>query len=351
MQYAERLLEGNTVPDWMTRIGIRQLLADRLATETSPTIEADMRRKMAMVQELSTSVIAVEQEKANEQHYELPTDFFLKVLGPRLKYSSAYFESADETLEAAECVMLRLYCQRAGLEDGMSVLDLGCGWGSLTLYIAENYPKCKVTGLSNSWTQREYIEGRARVMGLSNVTVITADVATVRTLDRAPATFDRIFSIEMFEHMSGYRSLLEKISGWMKPDSRLFVHVFCHSRYAYRFETEGPSNWMGRYFFTGGTMLSDDLLHFFQSHLHIIDRWRVDGRHYAQTSECWLQNMDRSIKDIRPILRSTYGASEAVKWEAYWRVFFMAVAELFGYNNGSEWFVSHYLFSPRPSKK
>jgi cyclopropane-fatty-acyl-phospholipid synthase len=351
MEYAERLLERNAVPDWISRIGIRRLLAERIASESSPTIEADMRRKMAVVEELSSSTIAVEQEKANEQHYELPTEFFLKVLGPRLKYSSSYFESPDTTLEAAENVMLRLYCQRAGLADGMCVLDLGCGWGSLTLYIAENYPKCSVTGMSNSWTQREFIEGRAREKGLSNVRVITADIATVKKLDNAPAYFDRIFSVEMFEHMTGYRSLLEKVSGWMKQESLLFVHIFCHAKYAYRFETEGASNWMGKYFFTGGVMPSDDLLHFFQSHLHIVDRWRVDGRHYAQTSECWLQNMDRNIAEIRPILRVTYGFSEAVKWESYWRVFFMSVAELFGYNNGGEWFVAHYLFSPRPAKK
>jgi cyclopropane-fatty-acyl-phospholipid synthase len=344
----ERLLERNLVPDWLLRIGIRRLLAERLAGEAGANVEEDMRRKVAVVRELSEAPIAIEQEKANEQHYELPTEFFLRVLGKRLKYSSAYFESADATLDAAEESMLRLYCQRAGLVDGMSVLDLGCGWGSLTLYIAENYPNCSITGLSNSWTQREHIEGHARERGYKNVNIITADIAKVEKLDKdkAPPTFDRVFSIECFEHMSSYRDLLEKISRWMKPESRLFVHIFCHAQYAYRFETEGASNWMGRYFFTGGTMPSDSLLSWFQAHLQIIDRWRVDGRHYAQTSECWLQNMDANIDEIRPILRSVYGETDATKWEAYWRTFFMSVAELFGYKRGSEWYVAHYLFAP-----
>lgn len=250
MRTAESLLERNAVPDWALRVGIRRLLVERLAGEAGVDVEDDMRRKMAMVRELTAAPIAIEQEKANEQHYELPTEFFLKVLGPRLKYSSAYFESANATLGAAEDSMLRIYCQRAGLQDGMSVLDVGCGWGSLTLYIAENYPKCTVTGLSNSWTQRKHIEGEAAKRGLKNVNILTEDLAKVTKLENAPPTFDRVFSIECFEHMSGYRGLFEKISKWMKPESRLFIHVFCHAKYAYRFETEGPSNWMGRYFFT-----------------------------------------------------------------------------------------------------
>jgi cyclopropane-fatty-acyl-phospholipid synthase len=252
MRAAEALLDRNAVPDWLLRIGIRRLLVERLQGEAGATVEEDMRLKLAMVRELAQSDIAIEQEKANEQHYELPTKFFLKCLGPRRKYSACYFETANATLAEAEESMLRLYCQRAGLVNGMNVLDLGCGWGSLTLYIAEHYPKCKITGLSNSWTQREFIEGEARANGFRNVTIVTADVAKMPNVDTAP--FDRIFSIEMFEHMSSYERLLEKVSKWMKPDGRLFVHIFVHAKYAYRFETEGPTNWMGRYFFSGGTM-------------------------------------------------------------------------------------------------
>lgn len=350
MSVAENLLERNAVPDWLVRVGIRRLLAERLSGEAGLNVEDDMRRKVGVVRTLTAAPIAIAVEKANEQHYEVPTDFFRRVLGPRLKYSSGYFESPSSTLAAAEESMLRLYCQRAGLEDGMTVLDLGCGWGSLTLYIAENYPGCSITALSNSWTQREFIETRARERGFLNVSVITADIAKVESLEGAPATFNRIFSIECFEHMSCYRDLLAKVSRWMRPSSRLFVHVFCHAKYAYRFESEGAGNWMGKHFFSGGTMPSDDLFTFFQEHVHIVDRWRVDGRHYAQTNECWLQNMDAELAVIRPILRSTYGEANVTKWEAYWRTFFMSCAELFGYNGGGEWFVSHYLFAPVASR-
>lgn len=347
MQIAERLLERNAAPDWITRIGIRRLLADRLGGETSATVEEEMRHKMSMIKSLKTKEIATKQEKANEQHYELPTEFFLYTLGKRRKYSSCYYESPDATLDAAEESMLRLYCQRADLKDGMSVLDLGCGWGSLSLYIAENYPNCKITCLSNSWTQREFIEGEARRLGYKNLKIVTGDIKKIERLDGSTNWFDLIMSVEMFEHMKNYGALLEKISKWMKRDAKLFIHIFCHSKYIYNFETEGSSNWMGRYFFTGGTMGSDDILSYFQDHVKVVDRWRVDGRHYAQTSEHWLQNFDRNIDKIRPILRSTYGAGEATKWEAYWRTFYLAVAELFGYNGGQEWHVAHYLFEKR----
>eukprot|EP00177_Eucheuma_denticulatum_P004089 GFKZ01007403.1.p1 GENE.GFKZ01007403.1~~GFKZ01007403.1.p1 ORF type:complete len:350 (+),score=53.30 GFKZ01007403.1:193-1242(+) len=344
MRVAESLLERNAAPDWLTRIGIRRLLAERLEGEASNNIEEEMRQKMSMIESLRENTIAVEQEKANEQHYELPTDFFLHTLGDRMKYSSCYYESSEASLNTAEESMLRLYCQRAGLKDGMSVLDLGCGWGSLSLYIAENYPGCKVTGLSNSWTQREFIEGRAREKGFKNVRIVTGDITKIERVEGTSGLFDLVFSIEMFEHMKNYGKLLEKVSRWMKKDGLLFVHIFCHIKYIYNFETEGPSNWMGRYFFTGGTMGSDDILSYFQDNLKIVDRWRVDGRHYAQTSEHWLQNFDRNIDKIRPILRATYG-NEATKWEAYWRTFYLAVAELFGYNDGQEWHVAHYLFA------
>lgn len=346
MQFAEWMLERNRAPDAIVRAGVRRLLAQRLEQESGPTIEEEIVRKMERICALKEKPVAVMQEKANEQHYELPTELFLHTLGARRKYSSCYFETPDTTLDVAEDAMLRLYCQRASLNDGMSVLDLGCGWGSLTLYIAQHYPRCKVTAVSNSWTQRHFIEGEASRLGFADrIVVRTGDVRNATTLEGA-GPFDRVFSIEMFEHMKNYSVLLERVARVMRPNSRLFVHYFCHRDFVYEFETEGASNWMGRHFFSGGTMPCDDLLAHFQDHVKVVDRWRVDGRHYAQTSECWLDNFDRNIDQIRPILAAAYG-EDATKWEAYWRTFYIAVAELFGYRGGQEWYVAHYLFEKR----
>ena len=332
-------------------MGVRHLLKQRLDEERDAGVEREMRRKIERVRKLASAPVAIEQGKVNEQHYELPTDMFLLTLGARRKYSSCYYESPHDTLDTAENSMLRLYCERASLVDGMSVFDLGCGWGSLTLYVLEHFPACKVTSLSNSHSQRRFIESEAERIGAAErLRVITGDVqaeqiwTSVTECDDAP--FDRIFCIEMFEHMKNYAVLLQRISSVMEDDARLFVHYFCHSKYIYEFETEGATNWMGRHFFTGGTMLSDDALSYFQDHVKVVDRWRVNGCHYAQTSEHWILNFDRNIAKIRPILRSTYG-DEAVKWEAYWRTFYLAVAELFGYNGGNEWHVALYLFEKR----
>ena len=336
------LAERGLVPDAVLRHGIRRLCRQRLLDEGLLDCAAADSRFNALIAELKSSPVAIETQAANEQHYELPTEFFQLCLGKRLKYSSAFYPNGDESLDQAEEQMLKIYGERAGLQDGQHILELGCGWGSLTLWMAENYPNARITAVSNSATQRQHIESQCRERGFSNVTVITRDV---NVLDFDASLFDRCVSVEMFEHMRNYRTLLASISRWLKPDGKLFVHIFVHRYLMYPFETQGDDNWMGRYFFTGGIMPSADTLLHFSDNLSIERRWLVPGRHYAQTSNHWLANQDANGPAILAILEQAYGKEQAPLWAQRWRMFWMACAELFAYNNGNEWMVSHYLFS------
>ena len=345
-EWYEFLLDQGWLPDAVLREGIRFLLASRLTQLTRQPPQEQLAQKMDFIRALKqTPKLAIHTEKANEQHYEVPTEFLQMCLGRHMKYSCCWFDpvrNPSRDLDAAEEAMLEIYCQRAQLKDGHAMLDLGCGWGSLSLYLAEKYPQSRVTALSNSRTQKQYIDARARELGLDNLTVVTDDISTFDTTQR----FDRILSIEMFEHVKNYQGLFQKISTWLKDDSsRLFVHIFAHRSMPYHFETNERHSWMARYFFTGGTMPSDDLFLFFQEDLTCLDHWIVNGTHYAQTSEAWLKLLDNNTVNALQILKKAYGNDqEARTWLNRWRVFYLSCAELFNFQQGSEWFVSHYLF-------
>lgn len=329
------LLRRGLIPDAITRAGIRSLLRDRLKQEEQ------LNRKAAFIDSMKTGPLAIHTDAANEQHYEVPTEFYLKVLGHRLKYSSCLWTPDVRDLDASELAMLDLTVGRAGIEDGMEILELGCGWGSLSLYMAARFPKARITSVSNSRTQKEYIDAEAAREGIKNLTIITCDMNDFT----APAKYDRVVSVEMFEHMRNYALLLERVAGWLKPDGRLFVHIFVHDQLAYPFETGEENDWMARYFFTGGLMPSFDIFSHFTSHLVVEQQWPVNGQHYEKTLNAWLEKMDRQHKELAPLFAKAYG-TDWKTWWVYWRLFFMACAELFGYRHGRAWYVGHYLLKP-----
>ena len=340
---AVELTESGYIPDGLIRRGIRTLLKQRLNEINATQPETTAEQQQSFIEAMNDSAIALLTHKANEQHYEVPQSFYHDVLGPHLKYSCCYWPEGTTSLSAAEQSGLEQTCKHAGIEDGMRILELGCGWGSLTLWIASRFPNCRIVAVSNSTSQGEFIRSNAREIGLDNVEIITADMNDFKTDKR----FDRVVSVEMFEHMRNYKKLFQRVSNWLTPEGKFFMHIFVHKNTPYLFEDRDHSDWMSRYFFSGGMMPSDDLPLFFQQHLQIEKRWRWDGTHYQKTSEAWLQNLDSRKDEIWPVLEQTYGHDFAKMWFMRWRMFFMAVAELFGYRNGSEWFVSHYLFGKR----
>ena len=339
--FATRWAESGRMPDNLLRMAIRRQCAQRLKDERKGGAEAVFERQQSWMDGLRRSETAIDPQGSNRQPQELPAEFFQLCLGRQLKYSSCYWDEATTTLNMAEKHMLRLYSERAELADGQRILELGCGWGSLTLWMAKRYPEARITAVSNSGLQREFIEAKCRERAIFNVEVVTADV---NALNLAEGSYDRVVSIEMFEHMRNYRQLLTRIGGWLAPGGKLFVHLFCHRELLYLFEAQGDGNWMGRHFFTGGLMPSADTLLHFQDIISIEQRWLVPGTHYEKTANAWLQNLDGNRDQAMRMLQGVYGRDGAPLWFQRWRMFWIACAELFGYDNGNEWMVAHYRF-------
>lgn len=340
---ALQLAEKGLLPDTIIRQGIRKLCADRLNEIAEQDCERAQASLVQFTQAMRTAEIAPLPEKANAQHYEIPAEFYQYCLGINRKYSSCFWQADTHTLDEAEVLGLTQTCAHARLQDGQHILELGCGWGSLTLWMASHYPNARITAVSNSGSQRSYILSQAAARGLTNVEVLTADM-NVFDIDRS---FDRIVSVEMFEHMRNYQVLYAKVARWLKPDGLFFKHIFVHRYAAYPFDVKADDDWMSQYFFSGGMMPSDDLPLYFQDHLKLEDKWRWNGTHYEKTANAWLENMDKHHAALTPVLQGIYGAAEAEMWRQRWRIFFMACAELFGYQHGQTWWVSHYLFSKR----
>lgn len=335
-----QIAEKYFLPRWVLGQGIRRLLKMRLKELAKNA--ADPNFMPRFLEQLKNSPLALETQAANTQHYEVPSEFFDLALGKRHKYSSCYWDATVKNLDEAEERMLWLVVNKAGLKDGMRVLDLGCGWGSLSLFISEFFPNCRVTGLSNSAIQRQWIMQTAKEKSFSNLTILTGDINTIEISEQ----FDRVFSIEMFEHLRNYQALFKKIRSWLSPQGQMFVHIFCHRQTPYLFETEGEDNWMGRYFFTGGIMPSFDLFESFGEDLFVKEKMFLSGRHYEKTAFAWEENMLLHQNEILKIFDRVYGKDDAVRWFHRWRIFFLACAYCFGFAKGSQWGVGHYLFEP-----
>ena len=337
---AIKLAEKGLLPDYVIRKGIRILLNQRLKEICINDPEQASNMQNRFVKMMQSSEIAPLPAVANQQHYEVPTLFFKEVLGKNLKYSSCYWDKNVKNLDESEELALSITCQHADIHDGMKVLELGCGWGSLTLWIASHYPNSKILGISNSASQRDYIMTEAKKKNLNNIEIRTIDMNKFET----DSKYDRIVSVEMFEHMRNYRLLYKKIYSWLNQEGKFFKHIFCHRLTPYEFVIDDDSDWMSQYFFTAGIMPSDNLPYYFQEELKLINHWRWSGTHYQKTSNEWLRNMDYKKEIILPIMKDTYGIENITIWWNRWRIFFMACAELFGFDDGNQWWVSHYLF-------
>jgi cyclopropane-fatty-acyl-phospholipid synthase len=336
----DTLIARGILPDTLIRLGIKNLLKERLKEIQADNLEREDHARTDILKELKVSPIAVETDAANDQHYQLPADFFQLALGPNLKYSCALWSDSTGNLKEAEEAMLDLTCSRAQLQDGQDILELGCGWGSLTLYMAKKFPNSKITAVSNASNQREFILNKAKNLNLNNIRIITQNMISFSTTEK----FDRIVSVEMFEHMRNHEQLINRIAGWLKPEGKLFVHIFVHKNATYKFEIKDDTDWMSKYFFSGGIMPSEHYFYYLNLDLKLNRHWCVSGTHYAKTARAWLENMDDNLHAVERIFDKHYGPANTQKWINYWRIFFMSCEELWNYRNGKEWFVAHYLF-------
>lgn len=341
------LCERGWVPDRLTRAGMRRLIGHRLKAESAGDEQARGERLKQFLMRASSGPVAEATDAANTQHYEVPAEFFELVLGPHMKYSGCLFANGASDLAIAEDAMLALTAEHAGLASGQRILDLGCGWGSLAIWAAKQYPDARIVAVSNSTGQKAHIDARAAEAGLCNLQVLTRDVNDFDPMQEGQAPFDRVVSVEMFEHMRNLEELLRRVARWLAPTGQALVHVFCHRELAYPFVDAGGSDWMARHFFTGGVMPSEDLLTRFDRDLTVVRQWWLPGTHYQATAEAWLANLDARHEQVRGLFRQAYDPHQAARWTQRWRMFFMAVAELFGYHDGREWGVGHYLLAPR----
>ena len=337
------LAEKGLLPDSIVRTGIRNLAQKRLQEIKANNCEVGISSLTNFVNAMNLANIAEMPELANAQHYEVPAEFFHYCLGNQRKYSSCFWMPETKDLDEAEILALKQTCNHADIQDGQQILELGCGWGSLSLWMATHYPNAQITGVSNSNSQRAYITQMAKSLGITNLNIITADM----NMFEAPEKYHRIVSVEMFEHMRNWQVLYGKVASWLKPQGKFFKHIFVHRNTPYLFDVQNNDDWMSQHFFSGGMMPSDDLPLQFQDDLRLAQRWRWDGTHYEKTANAWLQNMDAYKESITPILVQTYGAVDAEMWRNRWRMFYMACAELFGFNKGQDWWVTHYLFEKR----
>jgi len=335
-----RLAEKKLLPDFVIRYGIRTLLKKRVHSLVSNNSEENIKNKIEFIQKMNSSEIALVPELANEQHYEIPANFYNYCLGKHKKYSSCYWDDKTKNLDEAELLSLKLTSQHAKLTNGLNILELGCGWGSLTLWMAQQYPKSKITAVSNSSSQRLHIIAQAKKRKLKNISIITEDMNKFNPQTR----YDRVVSVEMIEHMRNHKQLFKKINSWLKPGGLFFMHIFVHKAQPYLFEILDKDDWMSKYFFSGGMMPSEDLPLFFQEDLKIVDQWSWSGKQYEKTANAWLKNIDSNKNKVMPVLEEIYGKNNSNKWLQRWRIFFMSCAELWGYKNGKEWKVAHYLF-------